>query len=645
MLIIATTNSIALVITEVIHIVLLVYLLKEYIMNKKIVKIKLSKKDKIILFIVGILILTYDVLLGVKHLFTPYYLPGDAYSYYIFVLTYQGYTNITFQPPYFVENIILPSIISQALNPYIVFGYFVMNFFLQLIGVSLIYRGLKALEIDQMYIKFFTILSFLFLFTIPPPENEKIYLQIYRIFSDLWGYEYYKLYAIFTTLLVAYLIFRRKATLGNEVAPIFLASLIFFYPHYGILIYLADLLLFGRNTKILIYSLVEVILLYITNIITSLLLSLSIIVLLAVFIANNKLQKITIRVINYILNSFKNTKNTMFFSLILILIFLNTILYFSFSSVKEVGIVDPSTWLYIDLPIILMMTLWTKIYNNEKSQHNYHNYLIIIIMISQILIYTLSNIPVTFVQTEAFNPWRATSLYYILIVMTIVLNRSIPKKYIILYVTVLTALMIFNWIIYYIRYLSYFPTLGNTSVNLDIAKSIIIPSNYSYYIATKDFTLWHLFLFINPSSLVIHASAYNQNLTLFVQLTEKFDCFNITLYNQYYTFLSMNHHKCRDYIIIGYGTLANNVLHSEPPIVVVISNNTLLHIRNHPIVKLDNITRVVNQDALYIIEAKNFNVLGYRPAFAYGAELFLFTLLHLLILLLLSFLVLIKQGI
>jgi hypothetical protein len=79
-----------------------------------------------------------------------------------------------------------------------------------------------------------------------------------------------------------------------------------------------------------------------------------------------------------------------------------------------------------------------------------------------------------------------------------------------------------------------------------------------------------------------------------------------------------------------------------PPVVVVISNNTLLHIRNHPIVKLDNITRVIYQDGLYIIETKNFNVLGYMPAFSYGVELFLFTLLHLLILLFLTFLALIK---
>jgi hypothetical protein len=263
-------------------------------------------------------------------------------------------------------------------------------------------------------------------------------------------------------------------------------------------------------------------------------------------------------------------------------------------------------------------------------------------MVSQILIYTLSNIPVTFVQTEAFNPWRATTLYYILIIMMIVLNRSIPKKYIILYVTVLVTLMIFNWIIYYIRYLSYFPTLGNTWVNLDIAKTIIIPSNNSYYIATIHHTLSHLFLFINPSSLVIHAWAYNENLTLLVQLIQKFDCFNITIYTDYYIFFSMNYHKCDDYIIIGYGTLANNVLYSEPPFVVVISNYTLLHIRNHPIVKLDNITRVIYQDRLYIIEAKNYNVLGYRPAFAYGVELFLFTFLRLLILLFLTILALIK---
>jgi hypothetical protein len=610
-------------------------------MNKKIVKIQLRKKDKIVLFLVGILILTYDVLLGVKYLFTPYYLPGDAYSYYIFVLTYQGYTNITFQPTYFVENIVLPSIISQALKPYIVFGYFAMNFFFQLIGITLIYRGLKALGTDQMYIKFFTILSFLFLFTIPPPESEKIYLQIYRIFSDLWGYEYYKLYAIFTTLLVVYLIFRRNATLGNEVAPIFIASLIFFYPHYGILLYLVDLVLFGRNTKILIYSLVEVLILYITNVISGLLLLLSIVVLLAVFFANYNLQKITVLLLNRIMNTFKSTKNIIFFSLTLMLFLVDFVLYFSFSSVKEVGIVDPSTWLYIDLPIILMMTTWTNINTNEKSQHSYQNYLIILIMILQISIYTLSNIPVTFVQTEAFNPWRATSLYYILIVMMIVLNRSIPKKYVILYVILLTTLMIINWIMYYIRYLSYFPTLGNSSVNLDIAKNIIVPSNDTYYIATKDFTLWHLFLFINPSSLVIHASAYNQNLTLLLQLIQKSDCFNIATINKYYIFFSMNHHKCHDYVIIGYGTLADNVLHSEPPIVVVISNNTLLHIRNHPIVKLDNMTRVIYQDGLYIIEAKNFNVLGYRPAFAYGLELFLFTFLHLLILLFLTFLALI----
>ena len=640
-LIIATTNNIALIITELIHILLLLYLLKEHIVNKKIVKIKLSKKDKIVLFLVGILVLTYDILLGVKYLFTPYYLPGDAYSYYIFVLTFQGYTNIAFQPAYFVENIILPSIISQAFKPYIVFGYFAMNFFLQLIGVTLIYRGLKTLEIDKMYIKFFTMLSFLFLFTIPPPENERIYLQIYRIFSDLWGYEYYKLYAIFTTLLVAHLIFRSKATLGNEIAPIFIASLIFFYPHYGILLYLIDLVLFGRNTKLLIYSLVEIVILYVSNIITGLLLTLSIFVLLAVFIANYNLQRITVMLMKYFISMFKNTKKLLFFTFSLILLLVDVALYFSSSSVKEVGIVDPSTWLYIDLPIILMMTLWTNINNNEKSQQYYNNYLIVSIMISQFLIYTLSNIPVTFVQTEAFNPWRATSLYYILIVMIIVLNRSIPKKYMILYVTVLTTLMIFNWIIYYIRYLSYFPTLGNTHVNLDIAETIIIPSNNSYYIATKDFTLWHLFLFINPASLVIHASAYNQNFTLLVQLIQKFDCFNITMDNKYYIFLSMDRHKCHDYIIIGYGTLTNNVLHSEPPIVVVISNNTLLHIRNHPIVRLDNITRVIYQDGLYIIEAKNFNVLGYRPAFAYGVELFLYTLLHLLILLLLAFLALI----
>jgi len=649
-LIIATTNNIALIITETIHIVLLLYLLKEYVMNKKIVKIKLTKKDKIVLFLVGILILTYDVLLGVKELFTPYYLPGDAYSYYIFVLTFQGYTNVTFHPPYFIENIILPSIISLALKPYIVFGYFAMNYFLQLIGVTLIYRGLKTLEIDQMHIKYFTILSFLFLFTIPPPENEKIYLQIYRIFSDLWGYEYYKLYAIFTTLLVVYLIFRRNTTLGNEAAPILIASLIFFYPHYGILVYLADLVLFGKSTKILlIYSLLEIITLYISNVITGLLLLLSIIVLLAVFIANYNLQKITVMLMNYIVNTFKNTKKIMFFSSTLILLLVDFILYFSFSSVdssvKEVGIVDPSTWLFVDLPIILMMTLWTNMNNNEKSKLYYHNYLIISIMVSQIVIYTLSNTPVTFVQTETFNPWRATSLYYILIIMMMVLNRSIPKKYIIFYVTALVALIMFNWIIYYIRYLSYFPTLGNTSVNLDIAETIIIPSYNSYYIATKDFTLWHLFLFINPSSLVIHASAYNQNLTLLVQLIQKFDCFNITMYNKYYIFFSINHRKCHHYIIIGYGTLANNVLHSEPPIVVVISNNTLLHIRNHPIVKLDNITRVIYQDRLYIIEAKNFNVLGYMPAFAYGFEVFLSTFLHLLILLFLTFLALIKQGI
>jgi len=641
-LIIATTNSIAIVITEILHIALLLYLLKEYIVNKKIIKIKLSKKDKIVLFLVGILILTYDVLLGVKDLFTPYYLPGDAYSYYVFVLTFQGYTNITFQPAYFIENIILPSIISQALKPYIVFGYFVMNFFLQLIGVTLIYRGLKALEIDKMNIKFFTILSFLFLFTIPPTENEKIYLQIYRIFSDLWGYEYYKLYAISTTLLVAYIIFRRNATFGNVVAPIFIASLIFFYPHYGILVYLIDIVLFGKNTKMLIYSLVEVVILYIFNVITFLMLSLTIIVLLVVFIACYNLQKITVMLMNYIIKTFKNTKKIMFFGLTLILLLVDFILYFSFFSVKEVGIVDPSTWLYVDLPIILMMTQWTNINTNKKSQRYYDNYLIICIMVSQILIYTLSNIPVTFVQTEAFNPWRATSLYYILMVMIIVLNLSIPKKYIVLYVTVLIVLMISNWVIYYIRYLSYFPTLGNTHVNLDIAKTIIIPSNNSYYIATKDFTLWHLFLFINPASLVIHASAYNQDFTLLVQLMQKFDCFNITMSNEYYVFFSINYDKCHYYIIIGYGTLANNVLYSEPPIVVVVSNITLLHIRNHPIVKLDNITRAIYQDGLYIIEAKNFNVLGYMPAFAYGVEVFLFTFLHLLILLFLTFLVLIQ---
>jgi hypothetical protein len=314
-LIIVTTNSIALVITEVIHIVLLLYLLKEYIMSKKIVKIKLSKKDKSVLFLVGILMLTYDVLLGVKYLFTPYYLPGDAYNYYMFSLTFLGYTNITFHPSYFIENIILPSIISQAIKPYIVFGYFAMNFFLQIIGVTLIYRGLKTLNIDQIYIKFFTILSFLFLFTIPPPENEKIYLQIYRIFSDLWGYEYYKLYATFTTLLVVYLIFKRNATLSDEVTPILIASLIFFYPHYGILIYLVDLLLYGKNTKILlIYSLVDVVILYIFNVITSLLLLLSLIVILAVFIAHNYLQKITVKFMNYIINIFKNTKIFLFFT-------------------------------------------------------------------------------------------------------------------------------------------------------------------------------------------------------------------------------------------------------------------------------------------------------------------------------------------
>jgi hypothetical protein len=644
-LIIATTNNIALVIAEVIHIVLLLYLLKEYIVNKKMVKIQLREKDKIVLFLTGILILTYDVLLGVKYLFTPYYSPGDAYSYYIYSLTYQGYTNITFYPSYFIENIILPSIISQTLKPYIVFGYFAMNFFLQIIGVTLIYRGLKALEIDQMYVKFFTILAFLFLFTIPPTENQMIHLQIYRIFSDLWGYEFYKLYAIFTTLLVAYLIFRRNATLGNEVAPIFIASLIFFYPHYGILVYLVDLVLFGRNTKILIYSLVQVVILYIFNVITGLLFLLSIIVLLATFIAKYNLQKITVVLMNYIMNTFKNIRKIMFYSLILILLSVDFILYFSFSSVKvkDQGIVDPSTWLYIDLPIILLMTLWTNINNNDKSQRDCHDYLIIFIMVSQFLIYTLSNIPVTFVQTEAFNPWRATTLYYILIIMMIVLNRSIPKKYITLYLTVLVALMIFNWIIYYIRYLSYFPTIGNTLVNLDIAKTIIIPSNNSYYIATVHHTIWHLFLFIDPSSLAIHAWAYNENLTLLVQLIQKFDCFNITMYNEYYILLSMNYHKCRDYIIIGYGTLANNVLHSEPPYVVVISNNTLLHIRNHPIVKLDNITRVIYQDGLYIIEAKNFNVLGYRPALAFGVEVFLYTFLHLLILLFLTFLALILK--
>lgn len=642
-LIIATTKSIALAITEVIHIVLLLYLLKGYIMNKKIVKVKLSKKDKVVLFLVGILILIYDVLLGVKYLFTPYYLPGDAYNYYMFSLTYQGYTNVTFHPSYFVENIILPSIISQALKPYIVFGYFAMNFFLQLISVTLIYRGLKALGIDQMYIKFITILSFLFLFTIPPTENEKIYLQIYRIFSDLWGYEYYKLYAIFTTLMVAYLILRKTTILGDEVTPILIASLIYFYPHYGILLYLIDLVLFGKNTKILlIYSLVEVVILYFFNVITGILLSLSIIVLLAVFIARFNLQKITVKLMNYVIHRFESTKTIMFFSFALILLLVDFILFFLFFSVKEVGIVDPSTWLYVDLPLILMMTLFTNLNSNEKSQRYYHNYLIILIMVSQILIYTLSNVPVTFVQTETFNPWRATTLYYILIIMSIILDRSISTKYIILYVTILVALMILNWIIYYIRYLSYFPTLGNTWINLDIAEALIIPSNNSYYIATIHHTLSHLFLFINPSTHVIHAWAYNENLTLLVQLIQKFDCFNITMHNIYYVSLSMNYYKCHDYIIIGYGTFANNVLFSEPPFVAVISNNTILHIRNHPIVKLDNITRVIYQYGLHIIEAKNFNVLGYRPAFAYGVHVFFFTFLHLLILLFLTLLALFK---
>jgi len=638
-LLIATTNNIILQLAEVIHIILLIDFLKKYITKRTMIKIKLRKKDKIMLFLVGIFILTYDVLLGIKYLLKPYYLPGDSISYYIFVLIFQGHTNVIFQPNYFIENIIVPSMISEALNPYIVFGYFLMNFFLQFIGVTLIYRGLNIVETNQIYIRFLTILSFLFLFTIPPPANENIYLEIYRIFPDLWGYEYYKLFAIFATFLVAYLIFRKKTVIGNEVAPILIASLIFFYPHYGILIYLVDLIFFGRNTKLLIYSLVELGILYMTNVISGFLFLLVAIVFSAVFIVNYKLQKVILILINHIINPFRNTKNILFFSLILILLIVDTISYSLFSSVRDLGILDPSTWFYIDLPLVLMIYIWNSRNNDTIYRQYFYDYFIIFIMILLILIYTLSNIPITFVQSEALSPYKSVTLYYLLMIMITILNRQITKKYIILYLNVLISIMFLNWIIYYISYFSYFPTLGNTNINLDIVNNIIKSLNNSNYIATKNVPLWHLFLFINSKSLVIHPYAYNLNLSLFIQLIHKSDCFNIIENNQNYVYFSVNYNRCHHYIIIGYGTLVNNVFYSETPIIVVIHNDTLLHLRNFPIVKLDNVTSITFLDRVYIIVARNFNILGYGSAFvSYDLQLFLFSLFHLFILLLLTFL-------
>jgi len=637
-LLIATTNNIILQLAEVIHIILLIDFLKKYITKRTMVKIELRKKDKIMLFLVGIFILTYDVLLGIKYLLTPYYLPGDAISYYIFVLIFQGHTNVIFQPNYFIENIIVPSMISEALNPYIVFGYFLMNYFLQFIGVTLIYRGLNIVETNQIYIRFLTILSFLFLFTIPPPGNENIYLEIYRIFPDLWGYEYYKLFAIFTTFLVAYLIFRKKTAIGNEVAPILIASLIFFYPHYGILIYLVDLIFFDRNTKLLIYSLVELGILYMTNVISGFLFLLVAIILPAVFTVNYKLQKIILILINHIINPFRNTKNILFFSLILILLIVDTISYSLFSSVRDLGILDPSTWFYIDLPFVLVIYIWNSRNNDTIYRQYFYDYFIIFIMILLILIYTLSNIPITFVQSEALSPYKSVTLYYLLMVMITILNRQITKRYVILYLNVLIPVMFLNWIIYYISYFSYFPTLGNTNINLDIVNNIIKSLNNSNYIATKNVPLWHLFLFIDSKSLVIHPYAYNLNLSLFIQLIHKSGCFNIIENNQNYIYFSINYNRCHRYIIIGYGNLVNNVLYSETPIIVVIYNDTLLHLRNFPIVKLDNITSITFLDRVYIIVARNFNILGYGSAFvSYDLQLFLFSLFHLFILLLLTF--------
>jgi hypothetical protein len=633
-LVILSTNNIILQIAEAVHIIILLDFLNKFITKKTIIKIEIREKDIIVLFLVGILILTYDILLGIKYLLTPYYLPGDAISYYIYVLAFQGHSKIIFQPNYFVENIIVPSIISQALNPYIVFGYFVMNFFLQFIGVTLIYRALKTVKINYLYTRFFTILSFLFLFTIPPLANENIYLKIYRIFPDLWGYEYYKLFAIFTTFFIVYFIFR-KTSIGNEVAPILITSLIFFYPHYGILIYLVDLIFFGKNAKILIYSLIELGILYMINVISGFLFLLVVIVLLVVFIANHRLQKITIILINYITGRYRNTR--IFYSLIMLLFILDGISYFLFSSERNLGLLNPSTWFYIDLPLVLIMVIWKNRNNYSKNQLYYHDYFIIFTMILLILIYMLSSVPVTFVQSEALSPYKVITLYYILIIVTIILYKSIPKRYIILYWNILIPLMFLNWIIYYIRYFSYFPTVGNTNINLDIVNNIIKSFNNSYYIATKDIPLWHLFLFIDSTSLVIHPYAYDLNFSSFTQLVNKSDCFNILENTQNYMYFSINHYRCNYYIIIGYGTFVNNVLYSETPIVVVIFNNTLLHIRQFPIVQLDDITRITFQDKLYIIVAKNFNILGYQSLFvSYGALLFLFSLFHLFILLFLA---------
>jgi hypothetical protein len=637
-LLILTTNDIILQLAEVIHITLLLDFLKKYIRKRTLIKIVSRNKKKIVLFLVGVLILTYDILLGIKYLLTPYYLPGDAYSYYIFVLILQGHSKVMFQPNYFVENIIIPSMISQVMNPYIVFGYFVTNFFLQFIGVSLIYKALNKVNANQVHVRFLTILLFLFLFTIPPPANETIYLKIYRIFPDLWGYEYYKLFAIYSTFLVAYLIFRKKAVIGNEVAPLFITSLIFFYPHYGIITYIIDLIFFGKNDKLLIYSLVELAILYITNVTSGFLFLLASSVLLVLFTLGYKIRKITLIIISHIINTFKNATKFVVFCLILTLFVVNIISKSLFPSLKNVGIVDPSTWFYIDLPLVLIMYLWNSKNTNGIYRLHDYDYFIISMIIMQIIIYALSNIPITFVQSEALSPYKSITLFYLLIIVITILKKQIPKKYIILYLNAVISVTLLNWIIYYISYLSYFPTLGNNNVNLQIVDNIIKPLNNSYYVATKDVPLWHLFLFVDSKSLAIHPYAYNQNLTLFAKLMHNFHCFNITFKNQNYIYFSVNYNKCQYYIILGYGTLVNNVFYSKSPIMVVISNDKLLHLRNFPIVKFDNITSIAFLDRLYIVVAKNFNILGYGSAFiSYDFPLLLLSLLHLFILLFLTF--------
>ncbi len=631
-------NNISLQIAEAIHILLLLELLIKYIKKRKIIDIKTQKKDRIIILLFSVAIFVYDILLGIKYIATPYYLPGDAYSYYIYVLSFQGHSKVVFQPNYFVENIILPSIISQIFKPYIVTGYFMMNFLLQIIGIVLIYKALYVVESNQKYIKLLLIWLFLFLYTIPPIRSEDIYLKIYRIFPDLWGYEYYKLFAIFSTFLVAYVIFRRKATINNEVISILIASLIFFYPHYGILIYLVDIIFFGKNNRLLIYSIVELAILYITNVISLNLLIFATIILFVIFMANFKLRQIITKLLFLSINLVRNNRNVIYIFSISILFITDLIPYFFFSSASNIGLLNPLTWIYIDLPLIFTLLVWSNRDNFVQYQTQSYDYFTRFLMILQVLISISSYIPVKFIQFEALNPYKSMTLFYLLIIIVVIVNRSLPRKYLFLYFNVLISVAFFNWIIYYFRYLSYFPTLGNSSVNLDIANSIVMYPNHSYYIATKDVPLWHLFLFIDSQSAAIHPYAYNSNLSLFRWLIFQTPCFNIVTSTPNYIYFSVNFDKCKDFIIIGYGFLANNLLHSETPIVVVMSNDKLLHLRNFPIVKLDNITQIVSYGKLYIIEVKSFSILGYSsPFISYDTHiLFILLLLRLFSLLILS---------